>query len=110
MGQEKRRQVVGHSYGPSRRSQMLFFGIVGAVAVVIIGGWFLLVAAFDQPPESYPDKAAWSKPAEQVPTEDPSDPCGEPGNPHPAPDDSPCSQGYFARQYQGATPRASEPA
>ena len=34
MGQDKRRQVVGHSYGPSRKSQVIFFVVVAAVLVV----------------------------------------------------------------------------
>jgi cytoskeletal protein RodZ len=91
MGQEKRRQVVGHSYGPSRRSQMIFFALVAVVVVVILGGWTLAVAAFDTAPESYPDKAPWSTAAQQNPTRSPSGPCGEPGNPYPPPADSPCA-------------------
>ena len=51
MGQDKRREVVGHSYGPSRKSQIMFFVAVGGILVVIIGGWTLAVAAFDQPPD-----------------------------------------------------------
>ncbi|MGH2984903.1 MAG: hypothetical protein ACRDK5_11755 [Solirubrobacterales bacterium] len=91
MGQDKRRQVVGHSYGPSRRSQMMFFGIVAAVIVIVLGGWTLAVAAFDTAPESYPDKAPWSAAdAQQKPTRSPSGPCGEPGNVYPPPADSSC--------------------
>jgi hypothetical protein len=92
MGQDKRRRVVGHSYGPSRRSQVLFFVIVASVLVVAIGGYAIAIAAFDQPQDSYSDEAPWSQSgAEQIPALSPSDPCGEPGNPHPAPDDSPCA-------------------
>lgn len=92
MGRDKRREVVGHSYGPSRRSQVMFFVAVGIVAVVIIGGWTLAVAAFDQPPDSNPDEAPWSAAdAPQVPTSSPSGPCGEPGNAYPPPADSPCA-------------------
>jgi hypothetical protein len=91
MGQDKRRAVVGHSYGPSRRSQLIFFAAVAAVAVVIVGGWTLAVAAFDTAPETYPDEAPWSTAAEQIPTRSPSGPCGEPGNPYPPPADSPCA-------------------
>jgi cobalamin biosynthesis Mg chelatase CobN len=90
MGQDKRRQVVGHSYGPSRRSQVMFFGIVAVVLVVIIGGWTLAVAAFDTAPETYPDKAPWSNTSQLSPTRSPSGPCGEPGNAYPPPADSPC--------------------
>jgi hypothetical protein len=94
MGKDKRREVVGHSYGPSRRSQVMFFVAVGVILVVIIGGWTLAVAAFDQPPDSNPDKAPWSAAdAPQVPTRDPDSPCGEPGNAYPPPTDSPCVTG-----------------
>src|SRR3954471_6534758 len=39
MGEDKRRQVVGHSYGPSKRSQIMFFVAVRKGAVVIVGSW-----------------------------------------------------------------------
>jgi hypothetical protein len=95
MGQDKRREVVGHSYGPSRRSQVMFFVAVGVILVVIIGGWTLAVAAFDQPPDSNPDEAPWSAAdAPQIPTRSPSGPCGEPGNAYPPPNDSPCASDY----------------
>jgi cytoskeletal protein RodZ len=97
MGQDKRREVVGHSYGPSRKSQLIFFAAVAAVIVVILGGWTLAVAAFDTAPESYPDKAPWSTAAEQIPTRSPAGPCGEPGNPYPPPADSPCAAQTSAR-------------
>lgn len=94
MGQDKRRAVVGHSYGPSRKSQIIFFGVVGAVILLMIGGSLLAVAAFDQPEDSYPDESPWSQAdAEQKPTRDPSGPCGEPGNAYPFPDDSACASG-----------------
>jgi hypothetical protein len=93
MGHDKRRQVVGHSYGPSRRSQLIFFAIVAAVVVVVLGGWTLAVAAFDTAPESYPDEAPWSAAdAGQKPTHSPSGPCGEPGSVYPPPADSPCAE------------------
>jgi hypothetical protein len=91
MGQDKRRQVVGHSYGPTRRNQAIFFAAVAAVVVVVLGGWTLAVAAFDTAPENYPDKAPWSTAAELSPTRSPSGPCGEPGNAYPPPADSPCA-------------------
>jgi hypothetical protein len=92
MGQDKRRAVVGHSYGPTRKSQIIFFVAVAAILVVFLGGWALAVSAFDQPPDSYPDKAPWSTAdAQQAPTRSPSGPCGEPGNAYPPPADSPCA-------------------
>src|SRR5829696_10019615 len=44
MGQDKRRQVVGHSYGPSKRGQLMFFVAVAAILVVVVGGWLALVS------------------------------------------------------------------
>ena len=97
MGKDKRREVVGHSYGPSRRSQVMFFAIVGILVVVVLGGWTLAVAAFDQPPDNNPDVAPWSKAdADQIPTRSPAGPCGEPGNPYPPPADSPCATGEIS--------------
>jgi hypothetical protein len=99
MGQDKRRQVIGHAYGPSRRSQLIFFAAVAAVIVIVVGGSMAAIAAFDQPEDSYADRAPWSSPdvpqnaagSYQVPP--PSGPCGEPGNPYPQPGDSPCARG-----------------
>jgi hypothetical protein len=96
MGQDKRRQVIGHTYGPSRRSQVMFFAAVAAVLVLVVGGYMAAIAAFDQPEDSYPDRAPWS--ASDAPQNaagnyhppSPSGPCGEPGNPYPQPADSPC--------------------
>jgi hypothetical protein len=98
MGTDKRRQVVGHSYGPSRRSQLLFFIAVGITLVVVIGGWITLVSVFDQTPDQFPDKAPWSQDvstpalkAEQgTPPNAVDTPCGEPGNAYPVPAGSPC--------------------
>jgi hypothetical protein len=111
MGQDKRREVVGHSYGPSKRSQIMFFVAVGAVLVVILGGWLALVAAFDNPPTEFEDSAPWSKTAatpalaEQQKAEAiaPGDPCGEPGNPYPIPPDSPCAPPSEANGNQGSS-------
>ena len=92
MGQDKRRQVVGHSYGPSTRSQVLFFVAVGAVMLLVVGGGLAAVAAFDVAPDEYADEAPWSAAdAQPAPTRDPAGPCGEPGNPYPVPADSPCA-------------------
>ena len=112
MGQDKRRQVVGHSYGPSARRQIMFFVIVGAVIAVIVGGWLLLVAAFDKPPTHFKDSAPWSTTAsspalaaqQNAAPRDPSDPCGEPGNPYPVPPQSPCAPPSQANGSQGSSP------
>ena len=111
MGQDKRRQVVGHSYGPSRRSQIMFFVAVATVAVVIVGGWLVLVGLFDKPPTHFKDSAPWSTPpasatlaAEQgVKPVSPTSPCGEPGNEYPIPPQSPCAAPNKANAYQGSS-------
>jgi len=111
MGQDKRRQVVGHSYGPSRRSQMMFFVAVATVLVVVVGGWLVLVAAFDNPPERFSDRAPWSTTpsdaklaAEQNANPvSPLTPCGEPGNEYPVPSQSPCAPPSKANAFQGSS-------
>jgi hypothetical protein len=111
MGQDKRREVVGHSYGPSKRSQIMFFVAVGAVVVVIVGGWLALVSAFDNPPTDFKDSAPWStKPAsaslaaqQSAKSVSPADPCGEPGNPYPIPPESPCAPPSKANGNQGSS-------
>jgi hypothetical protein len=111
MGQDKRRQVVGHSYGPSRRSQMMFFVAVAAVVVVIVGGWLVLVATFDNPPKGSGSGAPWSttptnaKLAKQQNTKpvSPLGPCGEPGNEYPVAVASPCAPPSKANDFQGSS-------
>jgi hypothetical protein len=111
MGEDKRRQVVGHSYGPSKRSQIMFFVAVAAVLVVIVGGWLTLVSVFDKPPTHISDSAPWSKnptsaklaAQQSAPPVAPSSPCGEPGNQYPVPAQSPCAPPSKANANQGAT-------
>jgi hypothetical protein len=109
MGQDKRRQVVGHTYGPSKRRQIMFFVAVAAVLVVIVGGWLTMVSLFDKPPTHFSDRAPWSK----TPTDpalaaeqnsqpvSPASPCGEPGNEYPVPSESPCAPPSKANGFQG---------
>jgi hypothetical protein len=112
MGQDKRRQVVGHSYGPTRRSQIMFFVALAAVAMVIVGGWFVLVGHFDTSPTHFKDAAPWSTTpsgaqlaAEQkVKPTSPATPCGEPGNQYPIPPQSPCAPPNKANAFQGSSP------
>ncbi len=111
MGQDKRRQVVGHSYGPSRRSQIMFFVLVATVAIVIIGGWLILVGLFDKPPTHFKDSAPWattrasaSLAAEQnAKPIAPTSPCGEPGSEYPVPPESPCATPNKANAFQGSS-------
>ena len=109
MGQDKRRQVVGHSYGPSAKTQIMFFVTVGVVIVVIVGGWLLLVGLFDNPPTNFRDSAPWSTTAsdpalaaqQNAQPQNPADPCGEPGNPYPVPPQSPCATPNKSNAFQG---------
>jgi hypothetical protein len=111
MGQDKRRQVVGHSYGPSRRSQIMFFVLVATIAVVILGGWLILVGLFDNPPTHFKDSAPWSTTpgnaslnAEQnAKPVSPTSPCGEPGLEYPIPPESPCAPPNKANAFQGSS-------
>jgi hypothetical protein len=111
MGQDKRRQVVGHSYGPSRRSQIMFFVAVAAVAIVVVGGWLVLVGLFDKPPTHFKDSAPWSTtPAsatlasqQNAKPVSPLSPCGEPGNVYPIPPESPCAPPSKANAFQGSS-------
>jgi hypothetical protein len=111
MGQDKRREVVGHSYGPSRRSQIMFFVAVATVAVVVVGGWLVLVGLFDKPPTHFKDSAPWSTTpasatlaAEQsAKPVSPVSPCGEPGNEYPVPPQSPCAPPNKANAFQGSS-------
>ena len=112
MGQDKRRQVVGHSYGPTRRSQIMFFVAVAAVAVAIVGGWLLLVGLFDKPPTHFKDTAPWSTTPASAPLAaeqnakpiSPATPCGEPGKQYPTPPQSPCAPPNKANAFQGSSP------
>src|SRR5262245_10457705 len=116
MDQDKRRQVVGHSYGPSARGQIMFFAAVAAVVVVIVGGWLGLVALFDKPPTHFKDSAPWStKPGDpalatqqNAKPVSPAGPCGEPGNQYPTPPQSPCAPPSKANGFQGAPNSAGQ--
>jgi hypothetical protein len=61
MGKDKRREVVGGSYGPTKTRVFAtfaaFFLVVGALAA----GFYFLAKELDQPPASNPDLAPWSQ-------------------------------------------------
>ena len=68
MGLDKRREVVGGSYGPSFGRQATLYGITIAVIAVIVIGFVLLAGKLDQAPETNKDVAPWSNPdAPQTP-------------------------------------------
>ena len=118
MGQDKRRQVVGHTYGPSKRRQIMFFVAVGAVLVVIVGGWLALVALFDKPPTHFKDTRALvedrgqpgpGRAAERQARSIPAEPCGEPGNPYPMPAAEPLRPALEGERLPGQLSRSSRP-
>jgi hypothetical protein len=68
MGQDKRREVVGHSYGPSKARQLVYYGIAIAVIVLLYIGAKIAVDELDKAPANDPAKAPWSQPdAPQAP-------------------------------------------
>src|SRR3954468_11505354 len=49
MGHDKRRSVVGNSYGPSKARQLVLYGIFLVVVVALVIGGKLLIDAADTP-------------------------------------------------------------
>jgi hypothetical protein len=68
MGQEKRRAVIGHSYAPSKATQLLYYGTAVAVIVALFIGGKIAADKLDQAPDTNPDQAPWSQSdAPQIP-------------------------------------------
>jgi hypothetical protein len=68
MGQDKRRQVVGHSYGPSKARQLLYYGVFIVFVILAYIGARIAIDELDKAPATNPDKAPWSQPdAPQTP-------------------------------------------
>jgi hypothetical protein len=62
VGEDKRRQVKGKTYGPTLARQAALY-LVFLVVVVAIGfGVKLLVDHYDQPPKHFAAKAPWAQP------------------------------------------------
>jgi hypothetical protein len=62
MGKDKRREVIGQAYGPSKVRQATMYGIfLAAVAALAIGGK-LLVDKTDKFPSKVPHTAPWAQP------------------------------------------------
>ena len=61
MGLDKRREVIGGQYSPSKGRQLATYGAVIGVVVLIVGGLLFAVNKVDQPEESYPDEAPWAQ-------------------------------------------------
>jgi hypothetical protein len=62
MGLDKRREVVGHSYGPSFAKQAALYGGFLAVVVAAVFGAILLTDRLDQPSEVHRNEASWAQP------------------------------------------------
>lgn len=60
LGLDKRREVVGHSYGPSAAKQASLYGIFIAIAAAVVIGFILLAGKLDQPPDKVEAKAPWT--------------------------------------------------
>lgn len=72
LGLPKRRQVMGHTAGPSKARQFAFFLTMVAIAFFLYLGARLAVSEFDTGPEGTPETAPWSRPGPpQVPPERP---------------------------------------
>jgi hypothetical protein len=68
MGKDKRREVVGHTYGPTVARQVTLYGVFLAIAAALVFGGKMLTDKLDEPPASNPDRAPWSQPdAKQIP-------------------------------------------
>ena len=68
MGQDKRRQVVGHTYAPTRTRIAVRFVIFFAVVASLLVGAKIAVDRLDQPPDTVSTEAPWAQPdAEQRP-------------------------------------------
>jgi len=71
MGRDKRREVIGESYGPSRSRVILSFVAFFAIVGIVFVGLMLLVGQVDKAPDSNPALAPWSAAdVEQQPPQD----------------------------------------
>jgi hypothetical protein len=63
LGKDKRRSVVGQSYGPSKLKQLSLYGIFLAAVVGVVVGGFLLLGVLDKPVgKDIPKTAPWAQP------------------------------------------------
>jgi hypothetical protein len=62
MGQDKRRQVVGKTYGPTFARQATLYGIFLVIVVALGFGIKIAVDHFDQPPDHFKAQAPWAQP------------------------------------------------
>jgi hypothetical protein len=63
MGEDKRRPVVGKTYGPTKARQLVLYGIFLALVVALAIGGKLLVDSLDTPVgKNIPNSAPWAQP------------------------------------------------
>lgn len=68
MGQDKRRRVVGQSWGPSKARQALYYGLAIAFVIALYIGGKIAIDELDKAPAHNTDQAPWSQPnAPQTP-------------------------------------------
>lgn len=60
MGKDKRRQVVGGTYSPTRSRIITTFATAIGVIVVLVVGFILLAKQLDKAPDTNPDQAPWA--------------------------------------------------
>src|SRR3954452_21736192 len=62
MGRDKRRSVVGQSYGPSKTRQLVvYLGFLAVVAALVVGGIILVGALDTGVGKNVPNSAPWAK-------------------------------------------------
>ncbi len=61
MGLDKRREVIGGTYGPTLARQATMYGIFLLVVGAIVAGFLIAANKLDQPPDKYADEAPWSQ-------------------------------------------------
>ena len=62
MGREKRRQVAGGVYGPTRARIVTRFVIFFAFVILLLVGAKIAVDQVDQPPDTVSSEAPWAQP------------------------------------------------
>jgi hypothetical protein len=63
MGHDKRRSVVGQSYGPSKARQLaVYLGFLAILAALVVGGIILIGSLDTSVGKNVPNSAPWAKP------------------------------------------------
>jgi hypothetical protein len=62
MGRDKRRQVSGRTYGPTRTRIAVRFAIFFAIVIVLVVAAKIAVDELDKPPDTISNEAPWAQP------------------------------------------------